>query len=247
MIVITLAGTEKVTIADGSRVAATAVIGGYNETSWALVADREKQGRSHAAAVARADRLGHDAPNSRPDNQSTQYFGDDRCFMYRADTYKDGSGEWKHDNLRIYPSKRSSAKQNYMYLSDSHPDDSRIGIGMGGETGSWAWFIDKWLETGSCNQSVEGEPIQRCPTFNSLVLSPTMTWTIGQVNAFAVEPGMVGKLRAERGDYTSAVMPSNKTGVLDRKDASADKMILEMNNQHTFNDNVREEDGCGRY
>eukprot|EP00658_Telonema_sp_P-2_P028177 TRINITY_DN21639_c0_g1_i2.p1 TRINITY_DN21639_c0_g1~~TRINITY_DN21639_c0_g1_i2.p1 ORF type:complete len:142 (-),score=30.82 TRINITY_DN21639_c0_g1_i2:117-542(-) len=109
---------------------------------------------------------------------------------------------------RVRDTKRSSAKQNYMYLSDSHPDDSRIGIGMGGESGSWSWFIDKWLETGSCNQSVEGEPIQRCPTFNSLVLSPTMTWTIGRVDAFAVEPGMVGKLREERGDYTCLLYTS---------------------------------------
>lgn len=235
IIIIRLSSTEKITTADGSRVPATAVIGGYNETSWAVVADREKQGRSHAAAVARADRLGHDAPEGRPSNQSTQYFGNDRCFVFRADTYKDApTGSWKHENLRVFPSKRGSARQNYMYLADSHPDDSRIGIGMGGECGSWAWFVNRWLEEGSSNVSVEGEPIQRCGTFNTLVIAPTIEWTISDVDAYAVEPGMVAKLREERGDFTSAVMSSGKVGVLDRKDAGVDKMILELHNRHTF-------------
>ena len=208
------------------------VFGGFNETAWKLVATREREAKSSAAAAARAAREGLTAEPGRPGNQSRLYFGSDRCFMF-SDTLPNGTRVAASEDVPIYRSK-PSANSNFMYLFDTHPDDDKMGIGMGGQPGQFAWFLDRFLEKGSCKGA-------RCPTFGNPMLVPLEEWTVDVVEAYAVHPRVVAEL-------TEAIDSSIKDGrtVVDKQkngeksitrrgaESNCDKMLLELDMRHHF-------------
>jgi hypothetical protein len=200
------------------------VIGAFCESDWLTVADREKAAKSAAAASARALREGQaQRANGAPKNQNIVFFGSENCFVFRAHASdNDGVSE----DGEIYKS-RPSMNSNFMYLFDVHPLEDKIGIGMGGQPGYFGWFIDRWLENGACYGL-------RCTTFDSPRLTPTETWSVESVEAYAVKSDVVEQLIHDGNQNASGISCMNSN-----PDSKADQLILEMNGTHQFNRNER--------
>jgi hypothetical protein len=205
------------------------IFGGYNEASWSTVANREKEAKSIAASNARAKRNGmDDHVITRPANQASTYFGNEHSFTFRCRPASDESDQAGDPaGVDIYHA-RPHVNANYMYLFDAHPDDDKVGIGMGGVPPAYfGLFLNRWLEEGVCRGV-------RCTTFHNPMLSATETWQVGGVEVYALGTETVEELGA------TEVLPDGKTmvdtGASIRKgqDRHADKMILELNAQHRF-------------
>lgn len=204
-------GTGSGDTAHGHTVAHT--FGGFCTSPWALVAARERAGRSAAAAKARAAREGHTFSGGRPAGQAAAFFGDAPCGVFT--TFR-GPRAWASAN---------GSDSNYMYLFDVHPDDASVGIGMGGAAGRPAWFLDSWLDRGRC-------AAVRCPTFASSPLCPRAAFAVDSVEVWSVDPAVVAE--AERLEGTGAGVVVGQGGVLRRPDANADRMLLELHGVHQF-------------
>jgi hypothetical protein len=200
--------------------------GGYNEASWTTVAQREKESKSIAASNARAKRNGmvDQVQESRPSNQAGTFFGNDRSFLFRCSEEEGTAPTVFHA--------RPEVNSNFMYLFDVHPDEDKVGIGMGGVPPShFGWFLNRWLEEGACRGA-------RCSTYHNPMLSATATWTIGGVEVYALGANAVEELKTKEvfADGKTAI----DTGASIRKGRIADKVILELNdNHHFFGDEAR--------
>lgn len=226
---ITDRGPTLIVIKDASS---NRVFGGYNEVSWTTVGQREKEARSIAASNARARREGMSSQlvEGRPANQAGTYFGNEHSFVFRCKD--EASSEVVRDadmdgGVSVYHA-RPHVNANFMYLFDAHPDEDKVGIGMGGVPPShFGWFINRWLEEGVCRGA-------RCTTFHNPMLSATESWHVGGVEVYAIGGDVVETLK------TSEVFADGKTamdtGASIRKgeDRVADKIILELNDQHHF-------------
>lgn len=202
------------------------VIGAFCESEWLTVADREKAAKSAAAALARATREGQtQRTGGAPKNQNNVFFGNENCFVLRAHSSdNDGVSE----NGEIFKS-RPSMNANFMYLFDTHPLEDKIGIGMGGQPGYFGWFIDRWLENGACYGS-------RCTTFDCPRLTPTETWMVESVEAYAVKSDVVEQLLRDGVQRGTSVSCLNRN-----PDSKIDQLILELNGNHQFHQNERPE------
>lgn len=221
------------------------VFGGYNEAPWTTVATREKEAKSMAAGNARARREGIDsAVVSRPENQSTVFYGNERCFLFRVDPPSssstategnEGEPPGAEEAVHVYHS-RPSINANFMYLFDQHPDESKIGIGMGGQANYFGWFLDRWLETGVCKGT-------RCTTFYNPMLSITEEWPVESIEVYAVGTAVVEDLmeQMQSADITGG-KTLRDTGESVRKGEGCmpDKVILEMHNHRFYGDEERE-------
>jgi hypothetical protein len=207
------------------------VFGGFTTSPWTTVADRDKEGKSLAAARSRATRNGLEMPEERPANQATQFFGDSSCFIFTSGT--------THPNTPEVHRARSNINSNFQYLFDKHPDEDRIGIGMGGKPNFHAWFLDNWLEKGHCRGT-------RCTTFGNPALCPREEFSIAAVEVYSVDP----ESWAEEGDEGGTAMHQQNrtrmgtkgTCLEDKAAVNADMMLMEMNGMHEFRcDNVTDE------
>ncbi|KPA80137.1 hypothetical protein ABB37_05127 [Leptomonas pyrrhocoris] len=200
------------------------VIGAFCESDWLTVAEREKAAKSAAAASARALREGQ-AQRRKVESKSknTVFFGNANCFVFRVhSSNNDGVSEMGE----IYKSK-PSMNTNFMYLFDVHPLEDKVGIGMGGQSGYYGWFIDRWLETGTCYGS-------RCTTFDCPRLTPTETWQVDSVEVYAVKSDVVEQLLRDGNQLVTDVSCVNGN-----QDSKAAQLILELNGTHQFNRNER--------
>ena len=198
--------------------------GGFCTSPWLTVADREKAAKSHAAAKSRALRNGLEVPSERPKNQDVQFFGESECFVFANDVGSGGKGP------NVYRA-RTNLNSNFMYLFDTHPDESRIGIAMGGKPNYHAWFLDNWLDKGHCRGSI-------CTTFGNPALSPREEFIIDQVEVYAVDPESYDEAEVEQEqEHTGGV----KNTVLSKNpNRNVDMMLLELNGTHQFRcDNPR--------
>jgi hypothetical protein len=212
------------------------VFGGFNESAWRVVATREREAKSAAAAAARAAREGVAVEASRPSNQSRLFFGTDRSFLF-SDTLPNGTKVTSSENVPIYRSRSESAggNGNYMYLFDVHPDDDKIGIGMGGQAGQFGWFLDRYLEKGFCKGP-------RCSTYGNPLLVPLEEWSVDVVEAYAVHPRDVDELKAALAESTikegRTIIDKQgvkKPSIMHRgSETNCDKMLLELDMQHQF-------------
>lgn len=205
--------------------------GGFNATPWKLLAQREKEGKTTAAARARAERLNM-APDvsSRPDDQLLQFFGNHDCFVFTSgDVRSDGAVD--PEAVHTYTPRGNS---NFMYLFDTHPDPDRIGIGMGGGkegggVGQYAWFVDRFLNAGYCSTRL-------CPTFSNPRLSSQQNFAVQRVWMFDVAPEE--KEPVEDCDSDETKERGEKLGVkrsiLFRSENQADKILLELHGAHSF-------------
>lgn len=210
-----------ISIANSSR-----VIGAFCDSDWLTIAARDKQSVSLAAARQRASREGQNPNNlsAKPQNQNNIFFGAEPCFLFRAG----GEGDTRiADSGEIYRS-HSFANSNFMYLFNAHPQDDNIGIGMGGQPGYFCWFIDRWLEQGTCKGA-------KGTTFQNPRLSQTEDWAVGAVEAYAVKPEIVQLLIANGG--TDARGPQSVLQA--NPDNNADKLLLELHGTHDFNAHQR--------
>ncbi|KPI87745.1 hypothetical protein ABL78_3154 [Leptomonas seymouri] len=202
------------------------VIGAFCESDWLTVSDRERAAKSAAAASARAIREGQaQRSGGPPKNQSNVFFGNDKCFLFRAHLSNDHG---INEAGEVYKS-RPSMNANFMYLFDMHPLDEKIGIGMGGQPGYYGWFIDRWLENGACYGS-------RCTTFDCPRLTSTEKWLVDSVEAYAVKYDVVEQLLREGNRRETGISCMNRGS-----DTQADQLILELNGRHKFNQNERPE------
>lgn len=195
--------------------------GGYNEASWTTVAQREKDAKSMAASNARAKRNGmaDQVQGGRPTNQAGTFFGNERSFLFRCSEGDEGGAP------TIFHS-RPDVNANFMYLFDAHPDEDRVGIGMGGVPPSqFGWFLNRWLEEGACRGA-------RCSTFHNPMLSATATWAVGGVEVYAIGADAVEELKTK--EVFADGKTSGDTGASIRKGRTADKVILELNDTHHF-------------
>jgi hypothetical protein len=189
------------------------------------------------------------------------YFGNAKSFLF-SDTLANGDKAPSSDSVPIYRSREESAggNSNYMYLFDAHPDDSKIGIGMGGQPGQFGWFLDRFLEKGFCTGP-------RCATYGSPLLVPMEEWSVDVVEAYAVHPRDVENLKAALATFAGEGTKSDGKSLLDKQkgkkktsvmnrgaETNCDKMLLELNMQHQFrseeqgssdcSDNMGEHDWC---
>lgn len=238
---ITDMGPTVIVIKDGNS---GRIFGGYNETSWATVAQREKEAKSRAAANLRAKREGIAADSSgKAANQANVFFGNERCFLFSCIPSVNEAPP-----VTLFTS-RPNVNANFMYLFDTHSDDDRIGIGMGGQAQYFGWFLDRWLEHGSCRGI-------RCQTFHNPMLSAVEEWPIESVEVYAVGAEGVASIKEKTRDLKDVGDGRSHldTGASIRKgaDRKVDKIILEMDERHHFYaDTVdpsdsEEEDHCGR-
>lgn len=197
------------------------VIGAFCESDWLTVADREKLAKSRAAAAKRSEREGQRSSgySERPANQNNVFFGGERCFVFSAGGNGEGSQPSEGTVFHSHPSMNS----NFMYLFDTHPIVEKEGIGMGGQPGYFGWFVDRWLENGSCNGV-------RCTTFQCPRLSDAEVWKVEAIEVYAVREDIVQQLvKRDDGD----VQPSSCLTA--NPDTDVDKMILELHGVHNFN------------
>ncbi|ESL11484.1 hypothetical protein TRSC58_00764 [Trypanosoma rangeli SC58] len=194
------------------------VFGGFSMESWQTVAAREKQDKNRSAAARRAAREGHDTQGvtHRPVNQNRAFFGSEDCFLF---SNKDGGV--------IYRAK-SSVNSNFMYFFDVHPHSDKIGIGMGGQPGHFGWFLDRWLERGTCHGV-------RCATFGNPRLTDAEEWLIDVVEAYTLLPDFV--------ETPSKVSQgtAERESCLKKHANDADKVLLELYGFHTFDCRERPE------
>ena len=202
------------------------VFGGYNSFPWLTVGARERRARSARASNARAEREGQPVLPQRPVNQQSLFFGDDRCFLFLH----------SNDKTVIYRP-HPEINSNFMYLFDQHPDDDRIGIGMGGLPQHYGWFLDRWLEGGSCGGI-------RCPTFQSPMLAPLEQWPVDRVEVYAVGREEVTELIADFVPSSDGKTPiDDGSSVRTVRELQVEKVIMEMHNVHRFYGD-RERDMC---
>lgn len=200
------------------------VIGAFCESDWLSVADRERAAKSNAAASARASREGQTQhTGGAPKNQNNVFFGSDSCFVFRAHPTEIDKVSDRGEIFRSRPSMNS----NFMYLFDVHPLEDKVGIGMGGQPGYFGWFIDRWLENGACYGT-------RCTTFECPRLTPTETWLVDSVEAYAVKSDVVEQLLRDGNPIAGGGSCVNNN-----PNSKADQLILEMNGTHQFNYNER--------
>lgn len=216
------------------------VFGGFNVQSWLGVAAREKATRSVSAAQHRAARVGGSTSSSgptRPDNQSPQFFGDDRCFLFTDTVPSSGEKVPASEGGALIYRGKTSINSNFMYLFDTHPDEDKIGIGMGGQPMRHGWFVDRWLEQGHCRGTT-------CTTFGNPALSQTETFTVDAIEVFAVDPVVVQALIDEHGDGEIATGAKSGAGVLQRgSETNCDKMLLQLHmNHHFYSERVVDDD-----
>jgi hypothetical protein len=220
------------------------VFGGYTNTEWRLVSDREHDAKANAAARMRAQRSDAEAPggtgerfDDKPKGQAKQFFGTDECFVFTSGVLREG-GTWETaydaDNIRIHRSRvgNPSANANYMYLMDFHPQSDRVGIGMGSDTadgvGEFAWFLDRYLGKGRSS-------IRVCPTFGNTRLSSATEFTVAEVEVYAVD----GDAFDETGD---ADEERDERALLERH--ATDKKLLELTGKRFYSDETREGEHC---
>lgn len=198
------------------------IFGGYNEASWTTVAQREKDAKSAAAGNARAKRNGmaDQITEGRASNQAGIFFGNERSFVFRCDDPAGGS------NVPVVYHARAHVNSNFMYLFDAHPDEDKVGIGMGGvPPAHFGWFMNRWLEDGVCRGS-------RCTTFHNPMLSATESWAVGGVEVYALGADVVEELKTR--EVFADGKTATDTGDSIRKGRVVDKIILELHGTHHF-------------
>lgn len=208
-------------IKDSSR-----LIGAFCDAEWLTVSAREKQAVSNAAAEQRASREGQRRGTlpQKPGNQSNVFFGAEPCFVFCGG----GEGPERVDPSGVVYHSRSFSNSNFMYLFDTHPDEDKIGIGMGGQPGYFGWFVDRWLEKGKCCGA-------KCTTFQNPRLAGAESWDVGVVEVYAVKPEIVQRLSQEgAAERSCGLSVFNKNA-----DWEADKMLLELHGVHKFDANER--------
>lgn len=162
--------------------------------------------------------------------------------------------------IRIYRPKGSNS--NFMYLFDLHPQQERIGIGMGGakdegsaSVGNFAFFVDRFLNHGTCS-------IRLCPTFGNPRLSTEGSFSVGRVWILGVIPfdsqATTDRAGEDGGHQSDSDSCGGSREVADRhkrlgikrscifnRDAVVDKMLLELNGTHSFKGEYDREGNCG--
>ena len=219
---ITNAGPTVIIIRE--RGANGAVFGGCTMTQWKTVAER-----SGASDLVK-----------KPPKQSDQFYGDDRCFVF------------KQSSLTAQPElfkAKGTINANYMYCYDTHTDDKRIGIGMGGQIGYHAWFLDEWLEYAWCRS-------RHCTTFSGFeALSDLEKAPIEAIEVYSLDVNALPPERRRDLERKNLVkryaQDASGTGddgkpkksILDGR--GAEKALLELAGAHQFrSEDVTREDLC---
>jgi hypothetical protein len=204
------------------------IFGGYNSSPWLTTSQRDRLAKTNAAARERANRTG-EAFSQRPADQLVQFFGSAPSFVFSSGkvVMKEGEAQFDANTIKVYPSRGDNS--NFMYFFDQHPRSDCIGIGMGGakdgtEVGFPAWRIDRFLSRGVSS-------VRICPTFRSPRLTSESEYAIDRIIVFCVD-----------GSFVPETSPTAKKSILQSQDVGADKMILELHNQHHFyGDDVADE------
>lgn len=191
------------------------VFGGYCPVDWRTPADRHEEARDERASVARAERTGCPTGvlRNRPENQHMAFYGPPECFVFAV-----GKVDETEVDVQVYRS-RPHVNSNFMYLFDVHAHEDKIGVGMGGQVGYHAWFLDRGLEKGHCKGAVN-------TTFGNPRLSAEDVFEIEVVEVWGVDSKCESvdmELRQQGG------RPKEKSKhILDDED-NADKAIMRMN------------------
>ena len=175
------------------------IFGGFTSVSLRTGPDRGKEFASSRAAEARATRLGKPVAEKMDIGPARDplFFGDDACFVFRL---KPDPGVWiptGHD-------------ANFLWFETTAYPENTQGFGMGGKCELWAFFIDRFLESGMSF----GNPL--CMTFPCPQLASSEQFQIATVEAW---------LPLGEGDVDG---PDGDKGVLKKLDENPDKAILEM-------------------
>ena len=158
--------------------------GGYADTRWTTVADRQMEDKRNAAAHRRESHgIGSGSSSvkrSEGPHQAGQFFGGPECFVFTTGDAVAGDAA---DSIRIYKSKYNG-NANYLYCWDKHPDKARIGIGFGSteknNVGEFALFLDRYLSQGASS-------LHLCPTYGSPRLSSSSQFKIFAVELYALD------------------------------------------------------------
>eukprot|EP00759_Apiculatamorpha_spiralis_P022266 PhF_6_TR26566/c0_g1_i1/m.38439 len=207
------------------------VFGGYAAADWRTPADRYEEARDERASIARAERTGGQMPElrNRPSNQHVAFYGPEQCFVWSLSGEAGEGGE-----ISVYRA-RPSMNANYMYLFDTHALEDKVGVGMGGQAGYHAWFLDRYLDHGHCKGVT-------CTTFGNPRLSKEEVFEVVCVEVWGVDPAKaVPTGSGDNADFRQGAKKKTKAGepghVLDDED-NADKAIMKMQGKEFYSDNV---------